>query len=138
MVFEFTVMIIKIYSDIFAKYNYSFVDKIFSGIRIGPLMTLYWARRSFSEVKSFVGIGSLWKLDWWSNDWLTSWLIGLLTYHLTTEGGRALIPILVIGELRLFDIIAWRREKLLINENLSILHSNKFLWMQRIIIHFIH
>jgi hypothetical protein len=32
-------------------------------------------------VKSFVGIGSLWKPDW-SNDWLTSWLIGLLTYWL--------------------------------------------------------
>jgi hypothetical protein len=29
-------------------------------------------------VKSLVGIGSLWKLDWWSNDWLTSWLNWLI------------------------------------------------------------
>jgi hypothetical protein len=37
---------------------------------------------------------------------LTSWFFDLLIDHLTTEGGRALIPILIIGELRLFDIIA--------------------------------
>jgi hypothetical protein len=55
-------------------------------------------------MKSFVGIGSLWKLDW-SNNWLISWLIDLLTDHPTTEGGRALIPILIIRELRLFDVI---------------------------------
>jgi hypothetical protein len=87
-------------------------------------------------VKSFVGIGSLWKLDWWSNDWLINWLIwliNLLTYWLTTECGQALIPNLIIRELRLFDIIAWRREKLLTNENLSALHSNEFLWIQRMI-----
>jgi hypothetical protein len=39
-------------------------------------------------------------------DLLIYWLIDLLIDHLTTEGGRALIPILIIGELRLFDVIA--------------------------------
>jgi hypothetical protein len=30
----------------------------------------------------------------------------LLTYFLITEGGRALVPNLIIRELRLFDVIA--------------------------------
>jgi hypothetical protein len=72
--------------------NFEFWFIYIINVRIGPWgdLLLVWGL----WMKSFVGTGSLWKLDW-SNDWLT-----LLTDHLTNEGGRVLIPILVIGELR--------------------------------------
>jgi hypothetical protein len=88
-------------------------------------------------VKSFVGIGFLWKLDWWSNNWLTNWFSWLINL-LIIEGERALIPNLTIEKFRFFDIIAWKREELLVNKSLSAFHSNKFFWMQRMIMHSIY